>query len=226
MGKNNMSDEKNVTEEKTQTTQATTDENATNDVENNKAETTTSSDEDQIIKNDTDDNQTEVIDEMDALNAEQLIAKVKEAQQKADENWDLALRSKAEMDNVRRRTEKDIANARKYGIEKLANELLPVKDSMELGIKAALEVKEKDQAVAKIEEGMEMTLRMLVTAMEKVGIKEIATAEGDIFNPEIHQAMSMQEVEGKKSNTIISIFQKGYTLNDRLLRAAMVLVAK
>ena len=220
-----MSDENNVTkEEKTQTT---ADENSTNDVENNnKAESTTSSDTDQIVDNDTNDNRTEVIDEMDALNAEQLIAKVKEAQQKADENWDLALRSKAEMDNVRRRTEKDIANARKYGIEKLANELLPVKDSMELGIKAALEVKEKDPVVAKIEEGMEMTLRMLVTAMEKVGIKEIVTAEGDIFNPEIHQAMSMQEIEGKESNTVISVFQKGYNLNDRLLRPAMVLVAK
>jgi len=220
-----MSDEsKNTNEENTQ---ATTEESTTENVENknDNAETTNSSDTEQV-ENDTDDNRAEVIDEMDALNAEQLIAKVKQAQQKADENWDLALRSKAEMDNVRRRTEKDIANARKFGIEKLANELLPVKDSMELGINAALEVKEKDPAVAKIEEGMEMTLKMLVTAMEKVGIKEVATTEGDTFNPEIHQAMSMQEIEGKESNTIVSVFQKGYTLNDRLLRAAMVLVAK
>jgi molecular chaperone GrpE len=220
-----MSDESINTNEKS--TETIAEESTANNAEskNSNDKATNSSDTDQI-DNDTDDNRTEVIDEMDALNAEQLISKVKQAQKKADENWDLALRSKAEMDNVRRRTEKDIANARKYGIEKLANELLPVKDSMELGIKAALEVKEKDPAVAKIEEGMEMTLQILVTAMEKVGIKEIATAEGDVFNPEIHQAMSMQEIEGKKSNSIISVFQKGYTLNDRLLRAAMVLVAK
>ncbi|MFK5894815.1 MAG: nucleotide exchange factor GrpE [Pseudomonadota bacterium] len=178
------------------------------------------------VEVDSDETQTEVIDEMAALNAEQLIAKVKQAQEKADENWDLALRSKAEMDNIRRRTEKDVSNARKFGIEKLANELLPVKDSMELGIKAATDVIKEDEAAAKIHEGMVMTLKMLVTAMEKVGIKEVATEEGDAFNPEFHQAMSMQEVEGKKSNTIISVFQKGYTLNDRLLRAAMVLVAK
>ncbi len=172
------------------------------------------------------ENQTEVIDEIDALNAEQLIAKVKQAQQKADENWDLALRSKAEMDNVRRRTEKDIANARKFGIEKLANELLPVKDSMELGIKAAIDVGSDDAAVAKIEEGMEMTLKMLINAMDKVGIKEVETHEGDKFNPEFHQAMTMQAIEGKEANTIVSIFQKAYTLNDRLLRPAMVVVAK
>jgi molecular chaperone GrpE len=191
---------------------------------------TESSDTTQATNNEADkdenENQTEVIDEMAALNAEELMTKVKQAQQKADENWDLALRSKAEMDNVRRRTEKDIANARRFGIEKLANELLPVKDSMELGIKAAAEVIKEDEAAAKIHEGMEMTLKMMVTAMEKVGIKEVAAAEGDIFNPEFHQAMSMQEIEGKESNTIVSVFQKGYTLNDRLLRAAMVLVAK
>jgi molecular chaperone GrpE len=172
------------------------------------------------------ENQTEVIDEMDTLNAEQLIAKVKEAQQKADENWDMALRSKAEMDNVRRRTEKDVSNARKFGVEKLANELLPVKDSMELGIKAAKEIESNDEANTKIIEGMEMTLKLLVTAMDKVGIKEIPANEGDAFNPEIHQAMTMQEIEGKESNTLVSVFQKGYTLNNRLLRAAMVLVAK
>ena len=187
-----------------------------------------SSDTTQATNNevDKDEKQTEVIDEMAALNAEELMAKVKQAQQKADENWDLALRSKAEMDNVRRRTEKDISNARRFGIEKLANELLPVKDSMELGIKAASEVIKEDEAAAKIYEGMEMTLKMMITAMEKVGIKEVAAAEGDIFNPEFHQAMSMQEIEGQESNTIVSVFQKGYTLNDRLLRAAMVLVAK
>jgi len=172
------------------------------------------------------DNEHEVADELAALKAEDLIKRVRVAQEKADENWDIALRAKAEMDNVRRRTEKDIANARKFGIEKLASELLPVKDSMEMGIKAVQEIETKDEATAKILEGMEMTLKMMSDAMGKVGIKEVAPLEGDAFNPEFHQAMTMQEIEGAKSNTIITAFQKGYTLNERLMRPAMVVVAK
>jgi len=172
------------------------------------------------------ENEHEAADEMAALKAEELIKRVKEAQEKADENWDIALRAKAEMDNVRRRTEKEIANARKFGIEKLANELLPVKDSVEMGIKAVKEIENQDDVTAKILEGMDMTLNMMSAAMEKVGIEEIAPEVGDVFNPEFHQAMSMQEVEGAKSNTIVSAFQKGYTLNDRLMRPAMVMVAK
>lgn len=173
-----------------------------------------------------DANEHEVADELAALKAEELIKKVREAQEKADKNWDIALRAKAEMDNVRRRSEKEIANARKFGIEKLANELLPVKDSMEMGIKAVQEIESKDEATAKILEGMEMTLKMMGSAMDKIGIKEIAPEVGEAFNPEFHQAMSMQEVEGAKSNTIVSAFQKGYTLNNRLMRPAMVMVAK
>ncbi|MFK5984669.1 MAG: nucleotide exchange factor GrpE [Pseudomonadota bacterium] len=215
-----MPDETNEIDETTPEAAATKEKETDEKVTSNEAKKTASEDTKKQK------NQAEVNDEVAALNAEQLIAKVKQAQQKADENWDLALRSKAEMDNIRRRTEKDIANARKFGIEKLANELLPVKDSMELGIKAALDVSSDDQAVAKIEEGMEMTLKMMISAMEKVGIKEVVTNEGDIFNPEFHQAMTMQEIEGKASNTIVSVFQKAYTLNDRLLRPAMVVVAK
>ena len=223
-----MSDEKSdenkaEVEENTESSQQTEDLKQTEDYQATEGSTENNNSSE---TSDRSENQTEVIDEMDALNAEQLIAKVKETQQKADENWDMALRSKAEMDNVRRRTEKDVANARKFGIEKLANELLPIKDSMELGIKAAKETESNDEANTKIIEGMDMTLKLLVTAMDKVGIKEISANEGDAFNPEIHQAMTMQEIEGKESNTLVSVFQKGYTLNDRLLRAAMVLVAK
>jgi len=182
--------------------------------------------QDDSAQKDQSENEHEVEDELAALKAEELIKKVKEAQGKADQNWDVALRAKAEMDNVRRRTEKEIANARKFGIEKLAGELLPVKDSMEMGIKAVQEIESKDEATAKILEGMEMTLKMMTDAMAKVGIKEIAPDSGDDFNPEFHQAMTMQEIEGAKSNTIVTAFQKGYTLNDRLMRPAMVVVAK
>lgn len=168
----------------------------------------------------------EVVDELAALEAEELIARIRAAQTKADENWDVALRTKAEMENVRRRTEKEVSNARKFGVEKMVNEILPVKDSMELGLQAAIELDIEDESVHKVREGMELTLKMMNDAMNKIGVIEVAAAEGDIYSAELHQAMSMQEVPGKKSNTIIAVVQKGYKLNDRLIRPAMVMVAK
>lgn len=172
-----------------------------------------------------DDNE-EVIDELAALEAEELIVRIKQVQSKADENWDIALRTKAEMENVRRRTEKEVSNARKYGIEKMIGEILPVKDSMELGLKAAVDMDIEDEAVHKIREGMELTLKMMNDALSKIGITEISPEEGDVFSAEFHQAMSMQEIPGKKSNTIVAVMQKGYLLNKRLVRPAMVMVAK
>ena len=168
----------------------------------------------------------EVSDELAALEAEELIARIKQAQSKADENWDIALRTKAEMENVRRRTEKEVSNARKYGIEKMINEILPVKDSMELGLKAAVDMDIEDEAVHKIREGMELTLKMMNDALGKIGMSEISPQEGDAFTAEFHQAMSMQEIPGKQSNTIVAVMQKGYLLNERLVRPAMVMVAK
>lgn len=168
----------------------------------------------------------EVSDELAALEAEELIAHIRKAQAKADENWDVALRTKAEMENVRRRTEKEVSNARKFGIEKMINEILPVKDSMEMGLKAAVEMDIEDEAVHKIREGMELTLKMMNDAMAKSGVTEVAPQEGDAFSAEFHQAMSMQEIAGKKSNTIVAVMQKGYLLNERLIRPAMVMVAK
>jgi len=104
-------------------------------------------------------------------------------------------------------------------------ELLPVKDSLELGLKAANEL-ESNETIEKIIEGMQMTLQQLSSSMDKVGIQEVDPAEGDAFNPELHQAMSMLEMEGKASNSVVSVFQKGYSLNSRLLRPAMVIIAK
>lgn len=171
-------------------------------------------------------NNEEVSDELAALEAEELIAHIKKVQAKADENWDIALRTKAEMENVRRRTEKEVSNARKYGIEKMVSEILPVKDSMEMGLKAAIELDTEDEAVHKIREGMELTLKMMNDALAKIGVKEIDPQEGEPFNADFHQAMSMQEVPGRDPNTIVAVVQKGYTLNERLIRPAMVMVAK
>ena len=91
---------------------------------------------------------------------------------------------------------------------------------------AAIELDIEDEAVHKVREGMELTLKMMNDAMSKIGVTEIPTVEGDVYSADLHQAMSMQEVPGKESNTIIAVVQKGYKLNDRLIRPAMVMVAK
>ncbi|MCK5666126.1 MAG: nucleotide exchange factor GrpE [Thiotrichaceae bacterium] len=168
----------------------------------------------------------EAVDNLATLEAEELIAQIRAVQAKADENWDVALRTKAEMENVRRRTDKEVANARKFGVEKMVNEILPVKDSMELGLNAAIELDIEDESVHKVREGMELTLKMMNDALKKIGVTEISAQEGEAYSGDFHQAMSMQEVPGKESNTIIAVVQKGYMLNERLIRPAMVMVAK
>ena len=150
------------------------------------------------------------------------VALLEDARNKADEHWNLYLRTTAEMDNLRKRAERDVQNAHKFGVEKLVGELLPVMDSMEMGMAAA----DKDnEATAKLVEGMELTLKMFADALQKVGITQVDPM-GDVFNPEFHQAMSMVENPDAEPNTVIAVMQKGYLLNDRLVRPAMVVVAK
>ncbi|WP_070988498.1 nucleotide exchange factor GrpE [Halofilum ochraceum] len=153
---------------------------------------------------------------------ERLRAELEQAEARADENWQRVLRTEAEKENVRKRAQKDADTARKQAVEKMANELLGVRDSLELGVDAA----QQDEAdIAKVREGTELTLRMLGQAMEKFDIVEINPL-GEKFDPDYHQAMSMQEVEGYESNTVYQVMQKGYRLEDRLLRPALVMVAK
>jgi len=147
---------------------------------------------------------------------------LEEARAQADDYWNRLVRSEAEKENVRKRAQKDVDTARKQALEKLAGELLSVRDSLEMGVDAA---HQEDADVEKIREGTELTLRMLVQAMEKFQIEEIDPV-GEKFNPDLHQAMSMQEVEGYEPNTVISVMQKGYRMEDRLLRPALVMVAK
>lgn len=143
---------------------------------------------------------------------------------KADEHWNEYLRSQAELENLRRRSQKDVENARKYGVEKLANELLPVLDSLEMGLASVPEG--ENEASDKVREGMELTRRMLASSMEKFGIHAVAPEAGEPFNPERHQAMSAQESSEVAPNAVLAVMQKGYTLHERLLRPAMVVVAK
>ena len=160
-----------------------------------------------------------VLVEHDSL--ESLQAQLEQALAKADENWNLYLSAQAELQNIRKRAERDLQNAHKFALEKFVNELLPVKDSLEMGIAATAESVD----LAKLREGSELTLRILATALEKFGVKEINPV-GSRFNPELHEAMAMQPSKQAQPNTVLQVIQKGYLLNDRLVRPAMVIVAK
>ncbi len=154
--------------------------------------------------------------------AAELKKQLEEARRTAESHWESVLRANAELENLRKRSERELENAHKFGLDRMVNELLPVKDSLELGLAAG---DGDDAKLAKLREGMELTLKMFSSALEKFGVTEI-NPDGEIFNPEYHQAMTMQEADGQESNTVITVIQKGYLLNNRLVRPALVIVAK
>ncbi len=153
---------------------------------------------------------------------EHLQQQLADAEAKAKEHWDQLLRVKAEQENLRRRHEREVENAHKYALERFAQELLPVIDSLEMGAEAATA---EGATLEKVREGTELTLKMLLSTIEKFGIKAVHP-EGEPFNPEYHQAMSMLESPEHAANTVMNVMQKGYTLNERLIRPAMVVVSK
>ncbi len=153
---------------------------------------------------------------------EKLTLLLEDARAKADDHWQALLRAKAEMENLRKRTRRDVENAHKFGLEKFVAEVLPVLDSMELGLSAA---SEEGVDTDKVREGMELTLKMLQTAVDKFGVSQVDPA-GELFDPERHQAMTMQETDTVEPGTVVSVIQKGYVLNERLVRPALVIVAK
>jgi len=135
---------------------------------------------------------------------------------------DSVIRAKAEVDNIRRRAAQDVEKARKFALEKFAAELLPVVDNLE---RAIASINKEDEAQKAIGEGVELTLQSFLSGVEKFGVKAI-DPQDQPFNPELHQAMSMQEVPDVAPNTVIAVMQKGYELNGRLIRPAMVMVSK
>jgi molecular chaperone GrpE len=157
---------------------------------------------------------------------ETLIAELQQelaaAEQKAQENWDKAIRTQAEMENLRKRTQKDLEDAHKYALNSFAKELLSVLDSLELGLQAATGESEE---VKKFREGSELTIKQFETVFAKFNVMTVNPV-GEPFNADQHQAVLMQEVKGAMPNTVVTVFQKGYMLNGRLLRPAMVVVAK
>ncbi len=195
-----------------------------------------------IVEDETDDNQEQELerqekigDEFDAEVAEEnsenikskevdvefLQGQLEKLQEQSKVSLDKVVRAQAEMENLRKRAARDVENAHKYALEKFTNELLPIMDSLELGLSASVKAKNLDDLC----KGMELTLEMFNTVMEKFGITMIEP-KGEKFNPELHDAVSMQETNDSNSGIIIEVMQKGYALNGRLIRPAMVVVAK
>jgi molecular chaperone GrpE len=159
-----------------------------------------------------------------APDMESLKAELAAAQAQATEHLDKFIRAKAETENVRRRAETDVASAHKFAIERFALEMLAVKDSLERA--RTVDLKISDAAVEKMFEGIDLTLKLMDSIFLKFALAEVSPAVGDKFDPEKHQAMSAQENAEVPPNHVLMTLQKGYLLNNRLLRPALVIVAK
>jgi len=163
----------------------------------------------------------EVAAEEAGADAEKLAADLAAAVAEVEALKDQMLRVQADAQNVRRRAEQDVEKAHKFGVEKFANEMLPIVDSLERAIEAFGE----DEAVKPMKEGVEMTMNMFLSGLAKFQMEQVSP-EGEAFDPALHQAMSMVDAPDAKPNTVIAVMQKGYTLHGRLVRPAMVVVAK
>ncbi len=155
-------------------------------------------------------------------NPEDLHLMLEDARNKADEHWNQLLRSKAEFENLQRRHERELENAHKFALDGFASDILAVRDSMELGLDAA---NNEAADVKSLREGTELTLKLLSDVMERFKIVQI-DPNGEPFNPDYHQAMSMLPRDDVPPNTVVAVMQKGYTLNERLIRPAMVMVSQ
>ncbi len=143
-----------------------------------------------------------------------------EAEAKANENWERYVRAVAETDNVRKRAARDVENAHKFALERFGKELLAVTDGLEMALSAS-----ENATVESLLEGSRATLKLLGTTMERFGITPIDPL-GEPFDPELHEAISMQPSETAEPGSVVAVMQKGYLLNGRLLRPAMVVVAE
>ncbi|MDM8567666.1 nucleotide exchange factor GrpE [Candidatus Halobeggiatoa sp. HSG11] len=167
-------------------------------------------------------NVEEVPEVLEEISVKELTKQLADAQQKANDYWDTILRKQAEHDNLQKRMIRDLDNARKYALEKFATEILAIKDSMELGLEAA---DKPETSLETINEGMTLTLKMLTDSLEKFNIVEINPIN-EKFDPQWHEAMTIQPSAEVDDGTVLHMHQKGYKLQDRLLRPARVIVSK
>ena len=151
---------------------------------------------------------------------ESAVAALAEAEAKANENWERYLRAAAETENVRKRAVRDVEHAHKFALERISKELLAVRDTLELGLESA-----ENASVESLLEGSEATLKLLAATMERFGI-EVVDPAGEPFDPEFHEAVSVQASDTVEPGSVVVVLQKGYSLNGRLLRPAMVIVAE
>ncbi|WP_136680426.1 nucleotide exchange factor GrpE [Neptunomonas sp. XY-337] len=166
--------------------------------------------------------QEEILDEsVETQDEAGLEAELAAAQDEVAQLKDQALRAAAELQNVRRRAEQDVEKAHKFGLEKFANEMLPIVDNLERAIESCGD----EEATKAIREGVEMTLSMFLSGLAKFDIEQL-DPQGEAFDPALHQAMSMVEAPDAEPNTVVAVMQKGYSLSGRLMRPAMVMVAK
>ena len=187
-------------------------------------------------ENELEQDQVDAVDTSDATEEQAVVEEFTEEQQRIydlekalvaaesqiAEQKDSVMRAIANAENARKRAEGEVDKARKFALEKFAGELLPVADNLERALQVA---NPEDEAIKAVVDGVELTLKSFVSTIEKFGMKVI-DPQGEIFNPELHQAMSMQENADLPPNTIMAVMQKGYALNGRLLRPAMVMVSR
>jgi len=166
------------------------------------------------------------VEEVNQPSLEELLERSQEQleqlEQKNKEMAEEVLRAKAEMENIRKRSERDVQNAHKFGVERFVKELLPIMDSIEQALKH--EVK-SEEAIA-MKDGVELTSKMFVEALKKFGIEILDPNKGETFDPNMHEAIAMFPNAEMDDNTIFEVFQKGYVLNGRLVRATKVVVVK
>ena len=171
--------------------------------------------------NDEDKKDLETKDTDVAVEEEVELSEIEILQKKHDENYDALLRAKAEVENIKKRSSKEVENAYKYSIESILQEIIPIFDSLSLSCNLSSEKTTKEQ----LEEGNKLLLNMFKQILEKNNIKEI-NPEGENFDPELHQAISTIEDNKKKNDDIAEVIQKGYILNGRVIKPALVIVIK
>ncbi|AAK02418.1 nucleotide exchange factor GrpE [Pasteurella multocida 36950] len=172
----------------------------------------------------TEETEVEAVNGVDPL--EEAILRVQELEAQLTEmvkkEQDFLLRSRAEMDNIRRRAEQDVEKAHKFGLEKFSKDILNTIDNLERALATPANL--EDESIKSLFDGVELTLKELLATVSRFGVEAVGVV-GETFNPEVHQAISMQPMEGFETNQITVVLQKGYLLNGRVIRPAMVMVA-
>lgn len=168
------------------------------------------------------DDAEQTLEQAEQAVSDDLAALLAEAKKEADAQKDLALRTLADMENLRRRTRMDIESAHKFALEKFVNALMPVLDSMDMGLLAA---RNTEASVESIREGLEMTFKQTLDVLNEFNVERI-DPKGEVFDPKLHEALTMIPSPDHATNTVVDVIQKGYTLNERLVRPARVIVAQ